>query len=124
MLSQVGGLAGPWRGDSLERRWWWISAIGLIHVALLGWTRRASTLAPTELAHDAVLLVMLIYILVHAALSTVVTILQALRVRKGYVTKDLPYEPMVLRPLWVYSAAIFWLSILAFILMPLGWGTV
>lgn len=112
------------RGDSLERRLWWISAIGLIHVALMGWTLRASTLAPTELAHDAVLLVMLIYILVHSALSTVVTMLQALRVRKGYVTKDLPYEPMVLRPLWVYSAAIFWLSILAFILMPLGWGTV
>lgn len=112
------------QGDALERHLWWISGLGLAHVVLMVWTLRASTLAPIELAHDAVLLVMLIYVLVHSALATVVTMLQALRVRMGYVSKNLPYEPIVLRPLWIYSASIFWLSMLAFILMPMGWGTV
>ncbi len=110
------------RGDRLESHLWLIALLGIGHVTLLAWTLVSSKLAPTALAHDAVLTVMIIYLLLHSGLATVATALQALRTRKGYVSKELVYEPIVLRPFWIYTAGIFWLSIAAFILLPLGWG--
>ena len=58
---------------------------------------------------------------VSAAVAAVVTALQAVRVRCGYVSAQLPYEPMVLQPFWSYTLGIFWLSFAAFILLPMAW---
>ncbi len=101
----------------------WVSAlIGLAHFVLLLWVLLSAPLQPTELAHDSVLLVMLIYLLIHSGLSTVLTAMQAVRVQIGYVSLKLPYEPMVVRPLWMYTLGVFWIAFAAFILLPLAWG--
>ncbi|MCO5787172.1 cytochrome c oxidase subunit I [Pseudomonas sp. G11-1] len=100
----------------------WISAgIGLIHVAVLVWLMLAAELTPTQSAHDSVLAVMLGYLLFHGALSAVATAMQAVRVRFGYVSAQLPYEPLVLQPFWSYTLGVFWLSFAAFILLPMAW---
>lgn len=79
-------------------------------------------LEPTAHAHDAMLLVMFLYLLFHAGLATILSLLQTLRVRLGYVGVRLPYEPVVLRPFWLYTLAVFWLSVVAFLFMPGAWG--
>src|SRR5690554_7291612 len=75
------------------------------HRLVILWLMLDAQLTPRSLAHDAVLAVMLGYLLFHGVLATLLTMLQALRVRLGYVGVRLPYEPMVLRPLWSYSLA-------------------
>lgn len=105
----------------LLRGLWLSFALGLGHCLLLTWLLLRAPLRPAELAHDAVLSVVLYYLLLHSGLATLLTLLQALRVRLGYVGVRLPYEPLVLQPLWIYSLAVFWLSCAAFILLPLAW---
>jgi cytochrome c oxidase subunit I+III len=83
-------------------------------VGSLLWVILAADLQPLRLAHDAVLLVMLIYLMIHSGLLPILTAMQA---RAG-----LPYEPVVLRPFWVYSLGIFWASCAAFLLLPVSWG--
>ncbi|WP_304639456.1 cytochrome c oxidase subunit I [Pseudomonas sp.] len=103
--------------------WFWIAALlGAMHVAVLIWVLVDAPLAPTLRAHDAVLTVMLLYLLIHGSLSTVVTGMQAMRVRLGYVSRRLPYEPMVVQPLWTYTLVVFWLGVAAFLLLPMTWG--
>src|SRR5690554_1474079 len=102
---------------------WLAAIIGLIHWALLLWLLLAADLSPRELAHDAVLMVMMIYLLIHSGMVTVATALQAMLVKIGYVSRALPYEPMVLQPLWSYTLGVFWLSFAAFVLLPITWGT-
>ena len=100
----------------------WLSALfGLTHVLLLLWVLIDADLQPRSLAHDAVLAVMLGYLLFHAAMATILTVMQALRVRLGYVSEQLPYEPVVLRPWWTFTLAVFWISFAGFILLPLAW---
>jgi len=108
--------------EGLGTRLWQISALGVVHWGLLAWVLYDAALAPTELAHDAVLLVMLLYLLIHSALAVVLTVLQALRVGYGYVGARLPYELLVLRPFWIYTLGVFWLSFAAFLLLPMAWG--
>jgi cytochrome c oxidase subunit I+III len=112
-------------GDAtnLGGRLWQAAALGVVHVAVLIWAVRTATLAPTGNAHDAVLLVMLLYLLSHGALCAVLTAMQATRVARGYVSVRLPYEPQVLRPLWLYTLGTFWLSVAAFLLLPSAWGS-
>ena len=97
------------------------AVLGLAHALALLWLFYSADLSPRTLAHDAVLAVMLGYLLFHGALVAVLTALQALRVRLGYVGIELPYEPVVLRPLWSYTLAVFWIAFAAFILLPMAW---
>src|SRR5690606_33368874 len=88
--------------DRLAGGLWLVSALGLAHLAVLTWVALSAGLAPTQSAHDSVLAVMLGYLLFHGVVATVTTALQAARVRCGYVSAQLPYEPMVLQPFWSY----------------------
>ena len=112
------------RGDAngVKGRLWLTTALGLVHWVMLAWVLYDAPLAPTELAHDAVLMVMLLYLLIHSGLAVLVTALQALRVGYGYVGASLPYEPIVLQPLWIYTLGVFWLSFATFLLLPMAWG--
>jgi cytochrome c oxidase subunit I+III len=108
--------------DGLQGSLWRSALLGLVHVALLAWVLVSAPLQATELAHDAVLTVMLIYLLLHGATATLLTALQAQRVRLGYIGRRLPYEPVVLRPFWIYAVGVFWLSAVVFLLLPMAWG--
>lgn len=101
-----------------------VALLGVLHTAALIGVFVGAGLRPTELAHDAVLMVMLFYLLFHSGLATVATGLQAWRVKLGYLSARLPYEPMVLKPFWMYTLGIFWLSVAAFRLLPMAWGSV
>ena len=111
-------------GDAtnLSGRLWQAAALGAAHVAVLIGVAIDAPLEPTGNAHDAVLLVMLLYLIFHGALCTVLTGMQAQRAAWGYVSLRLPYEPQVLRPLWLYTTGVFWLSVAAFLLLPWAWS--
>lgn len=111
----------PGAGAGLATGLWICAALGLAHALALLWLLLAADLAPRSLAHDAALAVMLGYLLFHGALTALLTALQARRVQLGYVGVELPYEPVVLQPLWSYSLVVFWISFAAFILMPMAW---
>ncbi|MEX1058319.1 MAG: cytochrome ubiquinol oxidase subunit I, partial [Natronospirillum sp.] len=106
----------------LETHLWLVVVLALIHLILLVWLWQRTPLAYTQLAHDALILVLLMYLLFHSTLATILTGLQALRVRFGYVSRLLPYEPQVLRIFWLYTLGIYWLGVAAFALLPLTWG--
>ncbi|MFN3579687.1 MAG: cytochrome ubiquinol oxidase subunit I, partial [Pseudomonas sp.] len=106
----------------LQNLLWLAAGLGLVHVLLLIWVLVAAPLTPSELAHDAVLTVMLYYLLFHGGLASIFTALQAVRVRMGYVALRLPYEPVVVQPFWMYTLGVFWMSFAAFILLPMAWG--
>ncbi len=106
----------------LQSALWSVSGLGILHLGLFIWVLMDAPLTPTELAHDAVMLVVVLYGLVHGALAVVLTLLQALRVRIGYVSRRFPYEPVVLQPFWSYTCGVFWVSVLALIGLPLLWG--
>ncbi|TRW48413.1 cytochrome c oxidase subunit I [Aliidiomarina halalkaliphila] len=113
--------AGNDRG--LERNLGLLGLMGVVHTAVL---ITLTTMAPLELqssAHDAVIFVMLIYLIFHSGLGSVLTLMQALRVRLGYVGKTYPYEPIVLRPWWTYTLGIFWCSVATFVALPMLWGS-
>jgi cytochrome c oxidase subunit I+III len=99
-----------------------VAGLGLLHFLLLLWVLLKAGLSPTEQAHDSLLTVMLIYLLLHSALAVVLTGMQAKRVALGYVSSKLPYEPEVLKPFWFYTLGIFWSAFAAFILLPSAWG--
>lgn len=82
----------------------------------------SAPLVPTERAHDAVLMVMLLYLLLHSGLAVIFTALQAARVRLGYTGAKLPYEPIVVQPFWLYTLGVFWFSFLAFLILPSAWS--
>ena len=107
--------------QGLGRGFWICAALGSAHALSLLWILLGADLAPRSLAHDAVMAVMLGYLLFHGALVAVLTAMQAMRVRLGLVNVQLPYEPVVLQPLWSYTLAIFWIAFAAFILLPMAW---
>lgn len=98
------------------------AALAIAHLLALLWFTVSAELSFTENSHDAVLLLMLMFQIFHSALVAVTTSLQSLRVRYGYVSHRLPYEPVVLKPLWLYTTAIFWVSYASFLLLPMVWG--
>src|SRR5690606_29881434 len=71
--------------QGLARALWAIAALGLVQCLTLAAAWHGSVLAPRATAHDAVITVFLLYLLLHCALATLMTALQALRVRYGYV---------------------------------------
>jgi len=99
----------------------WATSLGALHTLMLIVILLRADLAPTELAHDAVLLVMLCYLLFHSTVATISTALQAWRIGLGYVGVQVP-ESLVLRPFWLYSVGVYWLSMAAFVLLPMTWG--
>ena len=46
------------------------------------------------------------------------------RLRLGYVSAQIPYEPVVLGPFWIFTLGVCWMSFAAFVLLPLAWGGV
>jgi len=106
----------------LGPRLWGLTALGAAHWVVLLYATLSAPLAVTEQSHDAMLLVMLMYLLFHGLVATILTALQAWRVRLGWVNRALPYEPVVLRPFWGYTLGIYWLSVVVFLLVPLTWG--
>jgi len=108
--------------DHLQSQMWGISVIGLAHCCLLFWVWSTSTLASTKTAHDAVIVVMLMYQLFHSGLAVIITALLAWRVAYGYVGKSAPYEVAVVAPWWLYTSVVFWLSFAAIFLLPFAWG--
>jgi cytochrome c oxidase subunit I+III len=111
-------------GDAthLQRHLWLVVVLGFVHIALLLLAKLDAPLEPSVRAHDAVLSVMLIYLLLHSGLAGILTALQAFRVRLGYVGAGLAYEPLVLQPFWSYTLGVYWLGIAAFVLLPMSWG--
>lgn len=105
----------------LARDFWLTTGLGCAHLLVLLWVYLGSALESTRLAHDSVLALMLFYLIFHSGLAVIVTGLQAWRVTQGYINRALPYEPMVLWPFWVYTLAIFWLAVAAFVLLPMAW---
>lgn len=105
----------------LQSYLWTISALGALHVAMLIGVWKGSSLDPQHTAHDAVLTVMLCYQLLHSGLAVIMTALQALRVRHGYVGLKAPYEPIVVERWWVYTIGVFWITYVAIIALPLMW---
>lgn len=101
-----------------------VALLGLAHLGPMLWLLLEAPLDPTARAHDAVILVLLIYMLFHSSLAAVLTGLQAWRVRLGYVGPGLPYEPCVVAPFWYYSSGVFWLAFLALMVFPATWGAV
>ena len=106
----------------LQRQLWLSAAFGVLHFLLLLALFIMAPLDYSNSAHDAVLLVIMLYLLGHAALAIVLTGLQACRAARGYVSVNLPYEPQVIKPLWFYYLVVYWLSVALFFLLPLGWG--
>lgn len=110
--------------NRLQKQLWGIAVIGLIHCGMLLWIWINSTLAITQTSHDAVIAVMLMYLIFHSGLATLLTGLQAKRVAYGYVGKNVPYEVAVVAPWWLYTTAVFWISFIAILLLPIAWGGV
>jgi cytochrome c oxidase subunit I+III len=99
-----------------------LTVIGLVQGALLLVALLSETLEPTARAHDAVIFVMLAYSLGHALLASILSALQALRIRIGYVGAESPYEPLVVAQLWAYNLGVLWISYFAIALFPPAFG--
>jgi cytochrome c oxidase subunit I+III len=108
----------------LELRLWGIAVLGIIHLAALLWLTTTAKLAPAASAHDAVFTVALIYLVIHSGLAAIMTTLQALRVRVGYVGRLAPYELAVVAQWWWYTIIVYWTTFLALLVFPMTWGAV
>ncbi|UTF60209.1 cytochrome c oxidase subunit I [Gilvimarinus sp. DA14] len=106
----------------LQLKLWGICGLGAIHLLAFVAVLVRAPLAPTQSAHDAIITVMLIYLFLHSTLAVVLCALQALRVRKGYVGKMAPYEPVVVEKWWVYTAAVFWITYVVVVILPPLWS--
>jgi cytochrome c oxidase subunit I+III len=100
-----------------------LCGLALVQSALVLGALLSADLQPRTTAHDALVLVILLYSLMHCVLAALLTGLQAWRVAYGYVNAASPYEPLVVGPLWTYNLAVVWSSYLAVMLFPLGWST-
>jgi len=106
---------------SLAKWLWLVSACGMGHVGLLAFITVSSDLQFTTNAYDAVLLVMLAFLLFHSIISVITTTLQALRVSYDYISTKLSYEIVVMSPMWLFTLVIFWLSFASFLILPTIW---
>jgi len=97
-----------------------VGALGLAAAAVLGALLWQLPLRPRATAHDAVLSVALIYLLLHAAVAGVLALLQAARVRRGWVGVHRPYEPRVVAAWWHYTAGAAGVAWGVFALAPQG----
>lgn len=112
------------RGDErgLQGQLFGLGLLGLAQATLTLWLLRASPIAPTTNAHDAVIGVVLGFLLLHGALAAVLSLLQAWRVGHRYVGLHAPYEPAVLAQLWLFQAGCTWVASGALLLFPATFG--
>ena len=107
-------------GRSLALRTGAVMLAGLLAsgglLAILG----KAPLEPSRNAHDAVVFVMLVYLLLHTGLGCLLTALQALRAWWGLVGPHAPYEFVVLTLWWRFTAAASWIGIAALVLVPIA----
>lgn len=99
-----------------------IAGAGALALILLATQIRLAPLAVREQAHDAILLVMLLYLLMHVGVALLATLLQARRAALGLVSAELPYELPIVRQLWRYAVLVAWALLLVLIAFPLSWG--
>ena len=119
MQRAVNGLKAA-RCDALALQLVMAAACGALGCAGLIVLLVLAPLQPSQLAHDAVLTFTLYYLLLHAALATVLTALQAWRVQRGYVGLHAPYEPAVVALLWRFTAGAAAVAWLVMALLPLA----
>jgi cytochrome c oxidase subunit I+III len=101
----------------LLRLWGVAGCCALAFAALLaGWFGAEGQ--PTLHALDAVQGFTALYLLLHTGLAAVLALLQAERVRRGYVGLFAPYEPAVLLIWWRFTAAAVLLVALVMGLLP------
>ncbi|NLC22386.1 MAG: hypothetical protein GX771_10845, partial [Halomonadaceae bacterium] len=55
----------------------------------------------------------LLYVLLHGVLGAVLCLLQGLRVGYGYVSAQIPLEPVVVLSLWRYNLITYWIVLVA-----------
>ena len=108
------------RSDGLALQLLVAAACGALGCAGLIMLLVLAPLEPGQLAHDAVLTFTLYYLLLHAALATVLTALQAWRVQRGYVGLHAPYEPAVVALWWRFTAGAAAVAWLVMALLPLA----
>nr|WP_297353160.1 cytochrome c oxidase subunit I [uncultured Caldimonas sp.] len=101
-----------------------VAVLGMLQAAGTGYMLATMPITPTAAAHDAVIAVMLGYLLLHGALGAVLAALQALRVKHGYVGAHAPYEPAVVAQWWWFTTGCFWIATAALLLAPLSLGGV
>ncbi len=89
------------------------AALAALHALALVAMLAGANLAPRSTTHDAMLLVLLLYLLLHAGLVSVASALQWLRWRRGWVGLHRPYELAVVRSLNRYYLATLVLGIVA-----------
>jgi cytochrome c oxidase subunit I+III len=111
------------RSEGLRMRLLAVAASGTVACLLLGGLAMRAPLKPELTAHDAVISFTLAYLLLHAALVTVLAALQAWRVGLGHVGVLAPYEPGVLALLWRFTTAAAALAWLGFSVLPPLLGT-
>ena len=91
---------------------WLTSCFGLLHCLVAIACLVDSPLQANALTHDALITFALFYLLFHSLLAVVLTLLQARRWRRGYISTNMPYELRVMSDWWLYTVVIVW-SILA-----------
>ena len=111
-------------GDAgaLAARLWFAAASGAAGCAVLGVELRSAPLQPGLAAHDAMLVFLLWFLLLHGALAAVLAALQAVRVRRGLVGVHAPYEPVVVASLWSFVAGATLVAWFVFGLFPAALG--
>ncbi len=105
---------------ALQGRLWGVTAFGALAAVGLAMLLAWAPLAPARTAHDAVVTVVVGYLLLHVGLATVMAALQACRVRLGHVGAHAPYEPAVMAQWWVFTAVAVALGWAALSLMPVA----
>ena len=106
----------------LQRHLWGAFACGVAGCAGLLWLLTTAGLQPRLHAHDAVLSFTLVFLLLHGALASVLSALQALRVRSGRVSLLAPYEPGVVTMVWQFCALATALAWALMALLPMAFG--
>jgi cytochrome c oxidase subunit I+III len=112
------------RGEArgLAVQLWFATASGAAGSLMLVFELRGAPLQPMLAAHDAMLVFLLWFLLLHGALAAVLAVLQAVRVRRGLVGVHAPYEPGVVASLWSFVAGATLLAWFVFGLLPGAFG--
>jgi cytochrome c oxidase subunit I+III len=110
------------QGSNLVARLWGVVALGLLSFGILAFLLVRMPLSPQHSAHDALVAFLLLFLLFHLLLAVVVTMLQVARVRRGYVSVQIPYEPRVVLVLWRAIAGAMVLAWGCFGMLPLAFG--
>ena len=107
----------------LSSQLWLSLGFALAYIGVFCWLLLQLELAVTQTAHDALLFVMLMFVLFHSVLVLGALLLQVVRVKIGLVSRELPYELYVLKPLLQFTVIIYWASVVSFLILPELWHT-